>query len=250
MLIVGHSTGVFYKQPLSFREKIEKIAAVQRDCIEINIAKHSYLDEAVQLDFDLVKKFKYRSLHAPTDLSYPNAFTNGNYDKLLKVASNLRIHTLVFHPDTVDEYTVFMGYFAKRSFDIAFENSDKNKSWGQTVADMTEVFKFAPNAKFVLDINHMITNSQTSKDAAMFHQEFGDRLVHYHVSGYDSANIHCTLIEASKNQQDFVLGSVSQNVPIILEGFSGRMPSLVNKEYNFIKNYFKSDMPSQSGLQR
>lgn len=238
MNLLGHSTGVYYKQQLAFKEKIKRIAAVQQDVLEINIARHSYLDEVLELEFGLVKKFTYRSLHVPTDLSYPNAFINGNYDKLLAIAKNLHIQTAVFHPDTVTDFAALMDKFKNSNFVIAFENNDVNKAWGQTVSDMQKVFSLAPKAKFVLDLNHLVTNKMDASDVKEFHNYFRDRLAHYHLSGFIPDNIHCTILEAPKRQQEFLLQSVIADKPVVLEGFSGRMESLISKEHELLKGFF------------
>ena len=160
-----------------------------------------FSDEAVELSFTrtdkvfydedaigLLRKFKYKSIHMPVlnhgnFISYPDSIIDNELTIIDKIIEEIDPNTVLFHPDQMVDFKWVREKYGNR---LAFENIDARKMFGKTVDEMAKVFELCPNAKFVLDVNHVYTNDKTMILASDLYLAFKDRLTHYHLSGLSS----------------------------------------------------------------
>lgn len=151
--------------------------------------------------------------------------------KLLRVIEKAQAHTVVVHPDIVDDFA----YLAERFGDkLGIENSDHRKSFGQTVEDMERAFELSPEAGWICDVNHFYTIDPTMKIADVFHARLGHRLRHYHISAYQGH--HHPFVCYEPGVEDVIIDGVKRSdVPIIHEGgTAGINTDLLTRERNYI----------------
>ena len=204
----------------------------------------NFSDEAVELALqdlsrvgnnrevnNLIKSFKYISIHMPVIknnlfISYPDLSIETEISSIDEIIDAISPHTILFHPDLINDFEWVRSKYGSR---LAFENMDSRKNFGKTVEDMINVFEMCPDAKFVLDVNHIYTNDKTMKLANDFYLAFKDRLTHYHLSGY--GGFHDALC---KTHEDIILkGIESFDYPIIHEGNLLQM-NILKEEFEYI----------------
>jgi hypothetical protein len=103
-----------------------------------------------------------------------------------KILSACLSYDLVFHPDLYRHEEALADLKTR----AVFENMDLNKSFGRTVADMSDVFQRFPSAGFCLDVAHVWTNDRTLRLGFELLEAFGDRLRQLHVSGIEADGEH------------------------------------------------------------
>ena len=244
MLKLGYSLGAGKNSRYTFKERLKMLSFVEKYAIELGYVAANRLEEALDVeDIREIKKFGYRSIHAPAILNeyenpewirYPSNKAEKIIEKLIEIANAINAQTILFHPDLVDDFSWLNNKIGKR---IAFENMDVKKSFGKSVEDMVNVFSKAPEAKWVCDVNHLYTIDPTMKLAEDFHRAFGDRISHYHLSAYGGFH-DCFNV----SHEDIILKGIQDlSVPIIHEGRALRdgLPSLL-KENEYILNKFKT----------
>lgn len=223
MIKLGYSTGVSKTKEIkkkSLKERAEMLFLVEKDAIELGYTNFERLQENVSEEAaEVIRQFNYVSIHAPVLISkdpkvwmrYPSKEGCVAVEKILKIAERVDADTILFHPDEIDDFD----WLSKKIGDrLAFENMDGRKSFGKTAEDLKEVFEKVPNAKWVCDVNHFYTIDESMEIAEEFHENFHDRLCHYHLSGFGG---HHEALHISK--EDVILRGVKDfSVPIINEG--------------------------------
>ncbi|MBI2426554.1 MAG: hypothetical protein HYV34_01785 [Candidatus Kerfeldbacteria bacterium] len=213
-------------------ERVQAILTVQKDAIEVGINKMDRLTETIDEEtFEQIRTFEYRSVHAPVDVRYPSQESETLMPKLLHVIEKVQAHTVVVHPDIVDDFTYLAECFGDK---LAIENSDNRKSFGQTVEDMERVFEAIPKAGWICDVNHFYTIDSTMKIADAFHERFEDRLRHYHISAYQGH--HNPFVCYEPGSEDAIIRGIKRtDIPLIHEGgTSGINAGLLTRERNYI----------------
>lgn len=232
---LGYAVSSTSEDPEDLFKKIDQIARQQTDVIELSLTReekfrHKFTSKII----DSIKRFKYRSIHAPTlDINLkPLRYPDNTTDKLLGVVddlvSSINPSVILFHPDIVDDF----GYLNKKyGSTIAFENMDSKKSFGRTVEEMKQVFERSPHARWVFDVNHLYTNDNSMKSAKLFQIAFKDRLVHYHISGFGGRHgCFC------RTHEDIILTAVNDlTKPLVHEG-NPLGENLFEEETDYIKN--------------
>ena len=130
-------------------------------------------------------------------------------------SKKVRLDLVVFHPDTVEDFSVFENL----GFNIGFENMDNRKKSCKSVDDIESVMLRNNDFKFILDLNHCYTNDSSMKLALEFYERLGNRISQIHLSGF--RELHDPLFETE--QLEIIRSIQSFDVPIIVE-------SLVNPE--------------------
>lgn len=221
MIKLGYSLGAGPNPKYTIKDRIKMLSSVENHAVELNYVVAGRLVDNLDVeDIQELKKFKYISIHAPavfTDsnkkqwIRYPSNEAEDVIDKILNIAKTTSAHTIVFHPDLVDDFSWLN---SKVDNLLAFENMDRKKSFGKSVEDMDIVFLKAPNAKWVCDVNHIYAIDHSMNLAKNFHKAFQDRICHYHMSGYGGSH-DCLYI----SQEDIILEGIQNfSVPIIHEG--------------------------------
>lgn len=227
---LGFSTGFFWQTNLSEEEKIAQILAVQSDAIELGVGRVIYLDRKIsEKAFELLRLFKYRSIHMPNDVRYPGSNSNKIISQIMNYARLIDAHTVVVHPDQIDDYKYLAVSFGNQ---LAIENTNSTSQFGRSVSDMKTVFERLPNARLILDVNHVLTNDRTLKLASDFDRTFAKRLAHYHLSGLGQGGHPCL----SQTHEDIIFEGIIQDVPVILESTPGETWIEPRVEYDYVRN--------------
>lgn len=151
-------------------EEIETSLIFSNEAVELSFTRTNkifYDKNAVSL----LRKFKYKSIHMPVlndnnFISYPNQSIGNELAAIDNIIEEINPDTILFHPDQVRDFGWAKEKYGNR---LAFENMDSKKLFGKTVEDMTKVFELCPDAKFILDVNHVYTNDQTI-DVPIIHE--------------------------------------------------------------------------------
>ncbi len=228
---LGFSTGYFWQTEFSEEEKIARVLKLQSDAIELGVGRVKYIERRMSKKaVDLLRQFRYRSIHAPNDTRYPSTNSDKIISQIMQYARQIDAHTVVIHPDIIDNYSYVTQSFGSL---LAIENTYLGCSFGRTVADMKTVFKHLPNARFVLDVNHVFTNDRTMKLASDFHSAFTKQLAHYHLSGLGKGG-HPLL---SHTREDIIFNGIQKDVPIILESSPGTTWTDPQVEYDYVQHF-------------
>jgi hypothetical protein len=153
-----------------------------------------------------LKHFDRVSIHAPV------VFESSLSMFARTIPSALLGYDLVFHPDLYRDEATLAGLGAQ----VVFENMDLNKSFGRTVADLSDVFRRFPSAGFCLDVAHVWTNDRTLRLGFEFLDAFGARLRQLHVSGIDPDGEHRPTTERDLGLYQPLLDRCA-HVPWVLE---------------------------------
>jgi len=230
---------------LKFGPAVSSLRTEPKKLIEYLTATLDFSNEAIELSLvstdrvfydqtvaDLLKKFKYRSIHLPVldvdrkVISYPDPKIINELNIIDRYIIEISPNTVLVHPDQINDLDWLTQKYGKL---LAFENLDAKKSFGKTVADLESIFKKCPDAKLVLDLNHIYTNDQSMILAADFFQTFKSRLCHFHLSGY--GGFHDALCLSQENV--IVKGLISLDYPIIDEG-NLMERDLLKPEYDYL----------------
>jgi hypothetical protein len=208
MRIIGFSTGALTRddfqaalQILSQRHvvAVELSALRQRELIPL-------INELQHLD---VTQFIYKAFHAPS-LMDPE-FEAVAIEALHDVA--LRGWPIIVHPDAM-HHPASWSHFGDL---LCIENMDKRKPIGQTVADLTEIFKCLPNASLCFDIGHARQVDPTMSEAAAILQCYKGRLKQVHISEVNSQSRHDPLSFESVLAFRRVAHLIPERIPVIVE---------------------------------
>ena len=216
-MTIGFSNGDFYRLYSNDNERFSnryinlykvnnKANAIELHCL--NEKCLDYLLNENNIDFS---SFKYVSLHAP-DLEYQNDETSNRiFYKLVNLYKKYKIQNIIFHIDKVKDWEVFLNY---KILPISIENMDNNKKFGKSINDVKMVLdKY--NFNLTLDLQHCFVNDESMKLAIDFQELFKERIVEYHISGYQKIYLHYPLFKLS---QDQIIDSLKyKNIPIIIE---------------------------------
>lgn len=242
MLTVGFTTGFLYDSSLSLEHQnqniskgvIEKCLKFGANAIELNCIGGFYdssLCDLSHIDPIDLKKFKHVSIHAPCrNALFANDKKTQEVLKILKrEARRLNADLIVFHPDTINDWKIFKNF----EVPVAIENMDNRKKSFKAVEDLKKVFEFMPWCKFVLDLNHCMTNDPSMKLAYDFINAFADKIEEIHISGY--SGYHYPL---HKTGQLKILDAVyDSSIPMIIESCCDSLED-AQMEIWYIKEYF------------
>lgn len=231
MVKLGYSLGVGSNPKYSIKDRIKILLSVESCAVEVGYAVASrFKDKSYLLDNEDIqelKKFEYRSIHAPVVMDendknwirYPSKEGEPLLYELIKIADKIDVDAIIFHPDLIDNFKWLNERIGKR---LAFENMDSRKSFGKTIFDMEKVFSQAPEARWVCDVNHIYTIDHSMILSEDFHRAFGDKLCHYHLSAYNGLHdsFHMSHHDNLNNfHEDIILKGIKDfSKPIIHEG--------------------------------
>lgn len=229
-LQLGFSTGVFYPRNIDLVQIIESIYKIESELLELNFASPEELSEVTSDVWGHVKKFQKFSIHAPfKNITYGSTTT----PVLVKLSEIVTAHNpeyILFHPDVVTDFRQIYSLFGEK---CAFENMDKRKGFGNKLSDLEMVFQQCPKAKWVFDLNHIYSIDRTMDLADRFYQQFSDRLVGYHVSGYlNETVLHTCLF---RTQETMIIDALKDRSMLIIdEGGYPEDSEFLKKEYNYL----------------
>ncbi|KKP77956.1 MAG: hypothetical protein A2271_01380 [Candidatus Moranbacteria bacterium RIFOXYA12_FULL_35_19] len=228
-MLLGFSSGCLYKtQKNVSREIFDIIRNTGANAIEVMCRFDDSIEKLLdEFPCDYFSGFNYVSLHAPKMIMRG---TKETFSLIEKVQNKFNFNLIVFHPDEITDWDVFKN----SKIPIGFENMDNRKKSHKTLADMKKAFEIIPNAKFVLDVNHVFTNDRTMRLAKDFIINFSDRLAEIHLSGFET--LHEPLFKTK--QKEIIDVIPDKNLPIIIESVCETTEE-IKEEFKYIKNHLK-----------
>lgn len=222
---LGFSTGVLYKTH-STKEALKLMRDSGYETVELGFVKLSGFEDGWfdELTADDLAGFKYVSFHAPKFDYGKNEGTYELFEKIKKIDEMRKLDLVVFHPDTIEDFSVF----SEAGFNVSFENMDNRKESHQKPEDFDEIFSQDSKYKMILDVNHVYSNDPLMELAKGFYAKFKDRISQIHLSGY--TGYHDPLFQT---KQDEIIRAIQDfNIPIIIE--SVLAPEDLEKERNYV----------------
>ena len=222
---LGFSTGALYKTHRT-KEALKTMRDLGYDTVELGFVKlnrieEGWLDEITRED---LRGFKYVSFHAPKFNYGKNEGTKSIFEKIEKINGIRKLDTVVFHPDPIEDLSVFKDV----EFNVAFENMDDRKASHQKPEELEAILSQDKRFGLILDINHIYTNDKTMKLADDFYKKFGNKISQLHVSGY--TGYHDPLFQTK--QTEILKAIKNLNTPMIIESVVA--PEDLEKERNYI----------------
>ena len=232
-MLLGFTTGKI--TTISLFEKVNLFRKLGCNAIELSILDINRFENFKEIlpALDLLS-FSFRSVHAPcfrldgdkkTKIFYKDDEQTRNIlDKVSWLTENAKADLVVFHPDLVEDWSVFKEF----NFPLAVENMDWTKNKYKSVEDIKKLFETV-DASMVLDINHCFTNDQTNKLAKEMLFAFNERIKEIHLSGFN--RYHEPLYQT---KQETIINLITRrDVPVILEGFCQTVDEY-EKEFQYI----------------
>jgi len=228
---IGFSTGVLYRKEPDFNKLIKIYKSIRVNSLEIFFGQEKLL--CYNIKIGNLKSFKHISIHAPTrNVIYKNdKKTKKILAQIEKIYKKLNAKFIVFHPDLVKDWKIFKNY----SFEMAIENMDWRKPFGQTVKDIKRVLK-NKKIKLALDVNHCYTNDKTLRLLLDFYKNFKDRICEIHMSGFNSFSEYHEPLCITKQNKFLTLIPEIKNFPIIIESKCTNKKG-AEKELKYIKKF-------------
>jgi len=210
---IGFSTGVFwhnYRRNL-LESYIDKIFSLNCSALELNSVVVDRLDSIWGLSKELIDRFGFLSLHAPSsEFVYDrNRETFICLNKIFNIHSKFNLDAVVLHPTSVKDWTVFNDY---GDLPICIENMDNRKTTGRNYQELKNILEES-GFGFVLDLQHCYSNDKTMTLSIDLKNKFKNRLCLYHVSGYKN-NYHFPIY---KTKQRKIFTGLENGSNIIIE---------------------------------
>lgn len=222
---LGFSTGCLYKD-LEVKEAISVIKSLGCKYIELGfiIPERFFSEQLDRISGKDLEGFEYVSFHAPGSDYWKNADTKSFFERMSDFNKRVRLDLVLFHPDTVEDFSVF----ENADFNIGFENMDNRKKSCKSVDDIENILLKNDNFKFILDVNHCYSNDSSMKLAMKFYEKLGNRISQIHLSGFKG--YHDPLFETE--QLEIIRSIQSFDVPIIIESVVN--PKTIERERDYI----------------
>lgn len=232
-MIIGFSNGNFFLLNKNNDERldpsfIENFKVSGANAIEIICFGEDTLDTLINMKAQVFSHFEYISIHAPGLPYKDDELSNCLLSKLKTATRKFNIKNIVFHIDIVSDWA----FLAEQGLPISIENMDDDKSFGRTVADVQSILNKYPFG-LTLDLQHCYVNDNSMKLAQDFQEKFKDRIVQYHLSGYQPKYLHHTLF--TTNQDNIIDSLMYKNIPTIIESTFEKLGDQV-RELEYIKN--------------
>lgn len=234
IMMIGFSCGDFYRLQNDdmnrfSKETTERFYETGARAIELMCHTTRHLMHLSSGTFDHIKKFDHISIHAP---AYAYDDSVGSHEILKQLADVSKIFSaayVVFHPDAVERWDVISRY----DMPIAIENMDDRKKSFRTYDDVKKLLDAYPFG-LVIDLQHCYVNDPSMHLARELHTHLNDRLVGYHISGYDPKMLHVPLFET---EQKLIIEAMERrDVPIIIESSFAAYDD-AQKELNYMRQY-------------
>lgn len=156
-----------------------------------------------------LSQFTYIAVHAPS--RYRNFTENQLIARLKGIAD--RGWAIIVHPDILQD----VASWKVLGRAVCIENMDRRKGFGQTAAQLEQIFSVLPEATFCFDIGHARQVDPTMQEAETLLRCFGSRLRQIHMSYVNSQSRHERLNFESINSFRRVARWLDESIPVILE---------------------------------
>jgi sugar phosphate isomerase/epimerase len=226
---LGFSTGCLYKD-LEVKEAISVIKNLGCKYVELGFitSERFFSEQLDRVNEKDLEGFEYISFHTPT-LNYAINYGNNDetkkfFERMTDFSKRVNLDLVVFHPDTVEDFSIF----ENADFKIGFENMDNRKKSCKSVDDIENILLKNSNFKFILDVNHCYSNDSSMKLDTEFHERLGNRISQIHLSGFNG--YHDPLFETK--QLEIIRSIQNFDVPIIVESVVN--PETIAQEKDYI----------------
>ena len=215
-MVIGFSCGVFHKLQNNSNERFSEKSMQQfydagANAIELMCHTIEHLTYLSMGNYKYIDRFDHVSIHAPAVSYDDNLVSHELLQQIESLCKIFAIKSVVFHPDTVKNWNVINTYSA---IPVAIENMDERKKSFRTRDDVKRLLDKYPFG-LVIDLQHCFANDPVMQLARDLHASFYDRIVGYHISGYDVELLHVPLCERT---QDVIISELQRkDVPIIIE---------------------------------
>lgn len=228
---IGFSSGCLHQTHKALSPDTIKVFR-QSGCNAIELMFHGVedIDDFAALTASDVDGFGFVSVHAPIYIGSHQIEAYGESLRMIgKKLGELRIQSVVIHPDMFEDFQIFKRY----DLPYSIENMDDHKKSCRNVDDLKNVFGKI-GASFVLDVNHVHTNDKTFVLEHDLLAAFGDKLSEIHLSGFDT--FHDPLY---KTKQDYFADRIKKlSAPIIIESVL-QSPGEIEPELEYVKNLLR-----------
>ena len=147
--------------------------------------------------------------------------------KIELIVNKFNIYNVVIHPSNVSNWDVFNNF---QHLPLSIENMDRSNKKGKTVEDIEYLIN-KYNFNLTLDLNHCLSNDESMELAREFHDRLGDRIVEYHISGYDKEKPHVPLYTVG--QKEIIEALELKDKVIIIESEFNKIGEEI-KEFEYI----------------
>jgi endonuclease IV len=236
-MYIGFNNGIFYRlyKQSNDRFTADYINTFQANGktnnLELHCINQEEIDYLIDTDNIDLSNFSHLSLHAPNHHYADDELSHTILTKISKACKKYPIKNIVFHPDKVQDRTVFNTY---KDLPLSIENMDNLKKSYKSLEDIESILTKYDFFWFTLDLQHCFTNDPSEKLAKDFQDKCKDRIVEYHISGYAQPYLHHPLYQTE--QKNIIQSLQYPNIPIIIESTMDNVDEL-EKEIDYITKH-------------
>lgn len=239
-MVVGISVGACHDLGL---DRLEAIKFIQRysskiDCIELLFASPK---ELMDFEFDedtldFVNSLKFKSIHMPVEeAKYDNNLkTKKVVKKATKIVEQINADYLVFHPNTIKDYSV-LDWNVQNCIEN-LNSKEYNKGF-RTAGEMKKILDINPKLGLVLDTCHMFEAGINPTDFLELKERvFG---MHLAVQWKQGGRIRTHgFLQENLEQLEQIKPLLKLKVPKIIESdFYPEKVKMIEKEIELIKSF-------------
>jgi len=187
-MILGLSTGCFYKFNINIYQKIENILNSRSNAIEISFP---FKDDFLKFKPFKIENMNWISIHLPwKNIIYSkNKETQHILNKIKEIEKIIEVKYFIIHPNVVKNFNVL------ENFNLLVENLGSIEKFGSKLKDLKKIKReFNPN--FLLDLAHIYKIDNHMKQLNDTIKLFNRNLKMIHVSGFKNNNEHSMLYNA------------------------------------------------------
>jgi hypothetical protein len=216
-MIIGFNNGIYHRLHKNTLERlsakrIKELKTSGSNALELSCITEETIDLLLITNPNTFQMFDYLSIHAPVVSHRDDELNNRIFKKLSTITKKHNIRNIVIHPDQVSEWKIFDKF---KNLPFSIENMDNNKKSHKSIKEIEYILNKYPFLNLTLDLQHCYVNDNSMTLAKNFHDTFKNRIVQYHLSGYEPVHIHSPLYVTG---QDIIISSLQfKNVPIIIE---------------------------------
>ena len=231
--MIGFTSGRYISEKV-FLDRLDLFVNMGCDAIELHLKQQDldYFNYPPSI-YQKLKVFKYVALHTPAlnvnfDASDISRKMMDTVDIFLEKS---QAQSVVIHPDRISIPEIL----AQRNWPLTLENMDWRKNDAKSIEQMDKWFEIFPQAKMVLDWNHIFTNDQSMKLGKLMLKKFGSKITHYHLSGFiDEDRLHEPIL--TSNSFEIAKSVPKDGKPIIIEVDTTNLDKIIlKKEIEFLR---------------
>jgi hypothetical protein len=208
MRLIGFSSGALAYG--DFRLALDMLKGGRMACVELSALRVSELENLIEAIPTLdLSSYAYVSIHAPSNFSSQDE----EWISDLLFSRVPDAWPIVMHPDTIHDFRHWSRFGAR----LAIENMDRRKPIGRTAKELTDVFKFLPEASLCFDLGHARQCDASMTQAFLILTEFGSRMVQVHISEVNSASQHDPISYGATLAFQQIAPMIPETIPIIVE---------------------------------